>query len=543
MSKIELSQQQANQIIKLQQEAEQQVFSSSATWLVTGGVAFILFNPISLPLAIVAASPFVWSAINRARRNGVNAEYLHESGNFAHVLNSRQLERMTRILGKDEVIGQLLEAHQEHKPMSGDALDYLETAGYDVENSGVTTLPQITRSALSSTEDCAIDVPAQTVATHAAEMPSSQPTQIQPMSRAIDVLARAPIGESLPVRTLQTNEQWISDFLFDSNGNLRRQHLGISGKSQSGKSTLGSHLMRCIAGDQQPKIWLVNPKHIASEPDWEGITPCCHDINGYLDSLTYFNELLKSRVNDRNFSYKTAEPWFLILEEMDWAVSAHGEKAVLSLVRPLIKVGAALKIVVILVSQSAQADYFTSSDWRQFSRLVIGIEALSFLSNPQFCFSSEVKEPLRTKAELLTKEKERFALAIPFEGLPSIQTVPDLTPIALPSDIEALTFEPVMTTTPDDPINLSFQQSRFEHLFNSPEANPRLSAPQEAIVSYCKKNQGRAIVRNLQGARLPEFAGFNTAEDIRKQMLGLQQMGVGVLEGSTFTLSQQFPTN
>ncbi len=507
-SQIQLSEQQASQTLKLQREAEQQVFSSSATWLVAGGVTFLLFNPVSLPLAVIAASPFVWSAISRAWKNGVNAEYLHESGNFAHILNGKQLMRLTRILGKDEVIAQLLEAHQEHKPISGDALDYLEAAGHDVETPDLEQFLAIEReTALPTREDAAIDVIAQTIPLRTEEI------------------------EGTPTRPC--DQQWISDLLFEADGSLRQQHIALNGKTRSGKSTLGSHLMSCIAGLQQPKIWLVNPKHIASSPDWVGITPFCKSIGGYVEALIYFNELLKGRVDDRNFNYTTAEPWFILLEELDWAVSEHGKREVLALIRPLIKVGSALKIVVILIGQSAQADFFTGSDWRQFSRLVIGNEALAFLSNPQFAYSSEVKEPLRTEAELLTRQKTRFALVIPFVGLPTIERVPNLTiapvvpgAIAIESDLldeDKIICEAVRV------------RQQMESLFEDPKHAQPDNPKHRAIVAYCQKRGGLATVRELQQTKHCDLAGLNS-EGIRSLLLELQNLGKGRLKDDCFTL-------
>jgi len=503
-SQIQLSEQKASQTLKLQREAEQQVFSSSATWLVAGGVTFLLFNPVSLPLAVIAASPFVWSAINRAWKNGVNAEYLHESGNFAHILNGKQLMRLTRILGKDEVIAQLLEAHQEHKPISGDALDYLEAAGHDVETPDLEQFLAIEReTALPTREDAAIvSVIAQTIPPRQSE---TEGTPTRPCNR------------------------WISDLLFEADGSLRQQHIALNGKTRSGKSTLGSHLMSCIAGNQQPKIWLVNPKHIASSPDWIGITPFCKSIGGYVEALTHFNELLKQRVDDRNFNYATAEPWFILLEELDWAVSEHGKREVLALIRPLIKVGSALKIVVILIGQSAQADFFTGSDWRQFSRLVIGNEALAFLSNPQFAYSSEVKDPLRAEAETLTRQETRFALVIPFAGLPTIQCVPNLT-IA-----PAIAIESDLSDEDETIVEAVRVRQRLESLFEDPKPVTLGNLKHQAIVAYCQKKGGSATVRELQQAKHCDLVGLNS-EGIRSLMLELQNLGKGRLKDDCFTL-------
>ena len=133
MSDIQLSSKQQIQLAKLEQEAERDLLSSSALPLILGGAAFCLFNPIGLPVALLAASPFFWNAVRNAHRNGLNAEYLARTGLFAHSLNADQLIRLTKIVGKDSVVSQLLAAREDRKPFSGDALDYLEAVGCDLE--------------------------------------------------------------------------------------------------------------------------------------------------------------------------------------------------------------------------------------------------------------------------------------------------------------------------------------------------------------------------------------------------------------------------
>ena len=519
MSNIELSSQQQTQLAKLEKDAGEGMSSSYALPLLLGGVAFLLLNPIGLPVAILAASPFLWNVLRNAHRNGLNAEYHARTGLFAHTLNGDQLIRLTRLLGKDAVVNQLLAAHEDDQPFSGDALDYLEAVGYKLE-------------------------PEQDLKTFLAN-PVDRP-QLPAADRTVEVEAHTVLSASAPA-TIEPGKDWIRDLLFDSEGNLRRQHISLNGKTQSGKSTLASHLMSCIAGNQKPKIWLVNPKHIGSSPDWEGITPYCTSIDDYLAALRYFNSLLQGRCKD-DFSYQAADPWFFVLEELDWAVDHHGKKAVLSLLMPLIKVGAALKITVILVGQSAQAEYLNGSAWRQFSRIIIGSEALAFLQNPQFAYSHEVKQPLKELAEQLTEKRERFALVIPFEGLPSIQVIPDLSKVPVPlltgqvATYDSAPIAPhpegIQKTTIVDNIRY-----RLEWLVKQDDVpvEPAKQVPGEitypmmAIVEYCKRKGKPLTARDIQRASLKELNGLNS-DEIKSLLLSLQDLGKGKLEGDKFYL-------
>jgi hypothetical protein len=77
----------------------------------------------------MVAAPLVLIAIKRAVLSGAAAAYMKESGNFAPLLNDRQLLKLTSLVGKQTVVDQLQEALEDGKYLSGSALDYLEHCG------------------------------------------------------------------------------------------------------------------------------------------------------------------------------------------------------------------------------------------------------------------------------------------------------------------------------------------------------------------------------------------------------------------------------
>jgi hypothetical protein len=118
------------QIQTLEKAAQSAVTQSNTKFLIGGVAVFgLLVAPLSLPAAAMVAAPLVLIAVKRAVTSGAAAAYMKESGNFAPLLNDRQLLKLTSLVGKQTVLDQLQEALEDGQYLSGSALDYLEHCG------------------------------------------------------------------------------------------------------------------------------------------------------------------------------------------------------------------------------------------------------------------------------------------------------------------------------------------------------------------------------------------------------------------------------
>lgn len=260
---------------------------------------------------------------------------------------------------------------------------------------------------------------------------------------------------------------FIRESFFNPDGSRKAYHSAANGITGDGKSTLIETVMEVLDNGQPSLKFLINPKHIVSEPEWS-FEPICTTIDGALDALESLNELMKSRITDPNFDKATSPTIYFIIDEVDWICSVYGKKAV-NLLRNLFKVGRSVKCYTMLAGQTAQLGTgFTSDDYRQMVRFVMGSEALAFLNNPQFSWDST---PYRETAKKWQSQGKRFSLVIPTKGEPFLQMMPvinreipnPLIPspsLSLEQDDPTLNRLPI--TVPNDPLDFSklFEISR-----------------------------------------------------------------------------------
>ncbi|MGL5194260.1 MAG: AAA family ATPase [Chroococcales cyanobacterium] len=215
---------------------------------------------------------------------------------------------------------------------------------------------------------------------------------------------------------------FIKDCFYNPDGSRKAYHAAANGITGDGKSTLIETLIEALNDGCPSIVYLVNPKHIVSEPEWS-YAPICTTIDNALEALESLNELMQSRITDPNFDKATAPNVYFVIDEIDWICSVYGKKAV-NLLRNLFKVGRSVKCFVFLAGQTAQLGTgFTSDDYRQMVRFVMGSEALAFLNNPQFSWDSE---PYRETVETWQSQGRRFALIIPTKGKPFLQLMPHI---------------------------------------------------------------------------------------------------------------------
>jgi hypothetical protein len=214
--------------------------------------------------------------------------------------------------------------------------------------------------------------------------------------------------------------EFIKECFYNPDGSRKAYHAAANGITGDGKSTLIETLIESLNDGCPSLIYLINPKHIVSEPEWS-YQPICTTIDNALEALESLNELMQQRITDPNFDKATAPNIYFVIDEIDWICSVFGKKAV-NLLRNLFKVGRSVKCFVFLAGQTAQLGTgFTSDDYRQMVRFVMGSESLAFLSNPQFAWDSE---PYRETVKNWQKSGKRFALVLPTKGEPFLQMMP-----------------------------------------------------------------------------------------------------------------------
>lgn len=214
--------------------------------------------------------------------------------------------------------------------------------------------------------------------------------------------------------------EFIKDCFYNPDGTQKAYHAAANGITGDGKSTLIETLIEVLNDGSESLVYLINPKHIVSEPEWS-YQPICSTIDNALEALESLNELMQQRITDPHFDKATAPNIYFVVDEIDWICSVFGKKAV-NLLRNLFKVGRSVKCFVFLAGQTAQLGTgFTSDDYRQMVRFVMGSEALAFLNNPQFSWDSE---PYRETVKTWQKQGRRFSLVIPTKGEPFLQLMP-----------------------------------------------------------------------------------------------------------------------
>lgn len=92
------------------------------------GVFGVLVMPVGAYVATAAAVPFVLSLTRKLMRAGREDEYMERTGNFAHGLSEAELIKLTRLVGKEDVVAALQDAESDDQRLSKAAQRYLDRA-------------------------------------------------------------------------------------------------------------------------------------------------------------------------------------------------------------------------------------------------------------------------------------------------------------------------------------------------------------------------------------------------------------------------------
>jgi hypothetical protein len=243
------------EIRTLEKAASSRIIQSPTSFVLLGvGVFGVLVAPVGVPAAAAVAAPFVYAAVKRAIANGGAAAYMRESGNFAPLLNDRELIKLTNLVGKTVVLEQLQEALEDGKYLSGSALDYLEICG-------INTTPPDLKEALSAI-DKRQQEPANTVNV------TAETVEDKPAAEAnlLDDGAM-PVGESTDssaIATISLIEAIAAD----------PSSLFLSAPVRTGKGVLIAGAIRAtqklVTSGKHPSIksirfWFITPKQFPGE--------------------------------------------------------------------------------------------------------------------------------------------------------------------------------------------------------------------------------------------------------------------------------------
>ncbi|MCD8487932.1 MAG: hypothetical protein LRZ84_14650 [Desertifilum sp.] len=308
---------------------------------------------------------------------------------------------------------------------------------------------------------------------------------------------------------------WLPLVLTNEDGSLACSHIHICGPTDAGKTTLGNVVMGILSESRESQIMLMNPKHIECKQSWD-VEPFIKSIKQSLYGLHQANGLLEERVEDPKFDPRKAPKLFIIVEEWDWIFSTYKQKAVDAL-RCLFKVGREVGVHIILLGQSPLATDtgLSGSDYRNFARIIIGLEATQFLKNSQFPYP-DMKDELYQKAFNYQSEGVRFCLVLPVKGLPSIEIIPHIVPVH-----EAV-----------EKLNSVYNMETDGNI----EEDLDLPHPLDKIRSYCVKRDCPLSARDIQAAKVAGVEGLS-AEDIRNYLIVLvEDYNLGRIESGSRTI-------
>lgn len=233
-------------IQRLERSALNSAFQSPTGHLVGAVAAFALLNTIAIHVAALAALGFLWAAWRRAARNGANAAYIRQTGEFAHCLAERELVQLIKLVGKDEVLEQVLAALDARQHLSPAAEEFLAACGERLEPATFTDLVK--------TQEAVTTVDAQVVDESKVELNLLEDEPPPPQS--------------------QGQEQDIGSVNLIECIALDPKSLFVSAPTRVGKGALVAGSIRCVqrlvSSGKHPtiktvRIWAITPKQCPGE--------------------------------------------------------------------------------------------------------------------------------------------------------------------------------------------------------------------------------------------------------------------------------------
>jgi len=255
-------------------------------------------------------------------------------------------------------------------------------------------------------------------------------------------------GNSLPVTRshpkIGTNPPNPSDtkWLFDHMNNAF--HVSINGPTGEGKTTTTEWGIDQLGGGE---VYLIDPKHNPKRKRWSYPTQCT-DIDDVIEHL----QLLFERFEARRKGEEEPNKLHIVIDEWDWIYEEFGAKALKPL-RKLFKLGRDENIKLWLLGQSPLTTEtgITTSGYRNFAKIVLGSEALCYISNPKhFPWDSSEYKPIAQRHQ---DRGDRWGLFVPSKGKPFIKSMPDLSHFSPVQSyqLESSPHPPERSTEPTEP--------------------------------------------------------------------------------------------
>lgn len=250
-----------------------------------------------------------------------------------------------------------------------------------------------------------------------------------------------PIQDGVPL--LESGDAWIDDIVINA------PHIHLAGATGSGKTTFARLLIdKLIQAENGSDFWLIDPKYKVSNPIWP-IDPFVKNIKMAVSGLMKLVDALDIRNNDADYHPDKDTNQIIIIDDWDWIFEHHNREAV-SALRMLLKIGRSNNFRVLLIGQSTLSGDtgLSRSDYNNMVSVALKHEAYQLLKMLPLTLNE--KRPYREELATMEQNGQRYALIVPYSGLPIVRGIPDLSHYLTPHDKPVLQAPLTMDLTTND---------------------------------------------------------------------------------------------
>lgn len=299
---------------------------------------------------------------------------------------------------------------------------------------------------------------------------------------------------------------------------LKKPHLMILGETGSGKSTICKYLV----GKVNAPCLIIDPH--ASPTDWRGfvVTGSGRNYEAIATEFERLANLMQIRYEQRDKGISQFDPLIVIIDEFPAIASSLGKGAT-DTVKLLAREARKVQIRMCLLSQGAEVKTLglegEGSIRECFAMLRLGNFALSH--------GKQSKDKAIGEA-LENSDRPAMLDQMPCQ-LPMLSDNQSLPVLPLPTDYLELLTNPIADT-----LQPSFEAIETPSALVSTSAQPKLSAPLQAILDYARKQDEFITARKVQsGIRLFRDA---SAPEIRNYFQWLADRQHGIVRGEADNL-------
>ena len=329
-------------------------------------------------------------------------------------------------------------------------------------------------------------------------------SSLAPPKREIQV--QAPVEVTAPVKYAPIESS------------LKKPHLMILGETGSGKSTICKYLV----GKVNAPCLIIDPH--ASPTDWRGfvVTGSGRNYEAIATEFERLANLMQIRYEQRDKGISQFDPLIVIIDEFPAIASSLGKGAT-DTVKLLAREARKVQIRMCLLSQGAEVKTLglegEGSIRECFAMLRLGNFALSH--------GKQSKDKAIGEA-LENSDRPAMLDQMPCQ-LPMLSDNQSMPVLPLPTDYLELLTNPIADT-----LQPSFEAIETPSALVSTSAQPKLSAPLQAILDYARKQDEFITARKVQsGIRLFRDA---SAPEIRNYFQWLADRQHGIVRGEADNL-------